>query len=529
MKKEEIEALIAQGEDSRVQFKVAPIGVSKLATELTAFTNSEGGIILFGVSDIGEVVGLDKEQRKCLDNELSNACNDNVRPPVYPRTEFHTIDGKVILAVYVSEGVSKPYADKSGNFWVKAGPDKRRVTAREELQRMLQRSLLIHADELPVDNSKFSDIDLYHFGEFLEKNYAIPASDVLTPGKVDIPQLLTNLGFASGTQLTLAGVMLFGKTPQRFLPLNMVKCVAFVGNEISGSQYRDSEDFTGTIRDMYKSTMAFIMRNLRHEQRGQDFNSIGIPQVPEGAISELIANMFLHRDYFVASPWRVLMFDDRIEIHSPGRLPNHQDIAKIKAGVSVARNSIIFTFATKEIPYRGLGSGIKRALELYPNIEFENRVDVEDFVATVRYAGVITPCDTVNTPCGGVNGGVKSDNGGINDTVNAVDDIVNVKGDTVNTFRDTANAVRDTVNAVGDTVIAVGDTANSPLDTVNGTLNSRIVSLVRLSPGVSRPDMIAALGVSESTIARCLRNLRSTIEFRGAPKNGGYYVKGAVS
>ena len=120
----------------------------------------------------------------------------------------------------------------------------------------------------------------------------------------------------------------------------------------------------GTIRDMYKSTMAFIMRNLRHEQRGQDFNSIGIPPIPEEAISELVANMFLHRDYFVASPWRVLMFDDRIEIHSPGRLPNHQDIAKIKVGVSVARNSVIFTFATKEIPYRGLGSGIKRAHEL---------------------------------------------------------------------------------------------------------------------------------------------------------------------
>ena len=465
MTKAEIIDRIECGEDSHTQFKIAPIGVGKLASELAAFTNSEGGVILFGVSDKGEVAGLDETQRRMLDQELSNACNDNVRPPIYPRTEFHKIDGKIILAVHVSEGVSKPYADKSGNFWVKAGPDKRRVTAREELQRMLQRSLLIHADELPVDRSSPTDIDLYHFGEFLEKNYAISASDVLTPGKVDVAQLLTNLGFATGSQLTLAGVMLFSKTPQRFLPLNVVKCVAFVGNDIAGSQYRDSEDFTGTIRDMYKSTMAFIMRNLRHEQRGQNFNSIGIPIIPEGAISELIANMFLHRDYFVASPWRVLMFDDRIEIHSPGRLPNHQDIAKIRAGVSVARNSVIFTFATKEIPYRGLGSGIKRALELYPNIEFENRIDVEDFVAIVRFGG--------------------------------------------------AKALHDTENASSDTVN----------DTLNDTLNDRIISLVRQSPGVCRPDLISALGVSESTIARCMRNLRDTIEFRGAPKTGGYYVK----
>ena len=80
MKTEEIAKLINQGEDSRTQFKVAPIGVGKLASEVAAFTNSDGGVILFGVSDKGEVIGLDKEQRKQLDRELSNACNDNVRP-----------------------------------------------------------------------------------------------------------------------------------------------------------------------------------------------------------------------------------------------------------------------------------------------------------------------------------------------------------------------------------------------------------------------------------------------------------------
>ena len=144
--------------------------------------------------------------------------------------------------------------------------------------------------------------------------------------------------------------------------------------------------------------MSFIMRNLRHEQWGQGFNSIGIPTVPEDSVSELVANMFLHRDYFVSAPWRVLMFDDRMEIHSPGCLPNHQNVDKIKAGVSVARNPIIFTFATKEIPYRGIGSGIKRAIALYPHIEFENNVDVNEFVAIIRYESVSTGREGVNIP-----------------------------------------------------------------------------------------------------------------------------------
>ena len=98
------------------------------------------------------------------------------------------------------------------------------------------------------------------------------------------------------------------------------------------------------------------------------------------------------------------MFDDRIEIHSPGCLPNHQDIAKIKAGVSVARNPIIFTFATKEIPYRGIGSGIRRAIELYPYIEFVNNVDANEFVVIIKYESVLEQKKTgVNTPLEGVN------------------------------------------------------------------------------------------------------------------------------
>ena len=108
---------IDSGEDSRTQFKREAIGVNDLAKELAAFANAEGGVI-------------------------------------------HRIGGKTVLAVIVPEGVSKPYADKHGSFWTKNGPDKRRVTAREELQRMLQKSLLIHADELPVEKTSVRDIDL---------------------------------------------------------------------------------------------------------------------------------------------------------------------------------------------------------------------------------------------------------------------------------------------------------------------------------------------------------------------------------
>ena len=377
----EIIERLAQGEDSRTQFKVGPIGVTHLSEELAAFSNAQGGVILFGVADDGTVVGLTRAQKKALENELSNAANDGVRPSVYPRTEFHTIGKKQILAVFVPEGVSKPYADKKGAFWTKSGPDKRRITAREELQRLLQRSLLLHADELPVEKSSAKDLDYRHLGEFLERNYGLSAERAMDPCYPDMPQLLENFCFTDGTRLTLAGAMLFAKNPQRFLPVNVVKAVAFFGNDSAGSRFRDTADFSGTIKEMYEATMRFLVQNLRHLQVGKEFNQLGELEVSEEALKEIVANMFLHRDYFVAAPWRVMIFDDRVEIVSPGSLPNHLDIFKIRTGISIVRNPVIFSHATKEIPYRGLGTGIKRALELQSDIVFEN--DPEGFTFKV--------------------------------------------------------------------------------------------------------------------------------------------------
>ena len=517
MTNEEIVERIAQGEDSRTQFKLGPIGVAKLAAELAAFSNAAGGVILFGVGDGGEIVGLDAAAKKLLNDELSNAANDNVRPSVYPQTEYHTIDSKQILCVMVAEGVSKPYADKSGNYWMKSGPDKRRITAREELQRILQKSHLLHADEVPVYGTSAKDIDLYHFGEFLERNYGISAEDVLEPGKVDIPQKLRNLGFAEDNQLTLAGLMLFGKNPQRYLRTNVVKCVAFYGNSIAGTKYRDSEDYSGTIRDLYNKTMQFILRNIHHRQGNQGFNSIGIPEVPEEALQEIVANMLLHRDYFTASPWKVLIFDDRIEIVSPGSLPNHLTIDKIKAGVSVARNPVLFTFATKEIPYRGLGSGVKRILEIVKDIEFKSDDELNLFTVIVkRNKGHETVKEVVNEG----REVVKRRGEVVSEVVNPADETVN---ETVKSVDETINSV---LGGVNDKVGGVNGGVNDNVGGVNGGVNNDVISVIAQNPGIDVPKIMTFLQMGKRTVEREVASLKAKgkIEFRGAPKNGGYYI-----
>jgi ATP-dependent DNA helicase RecG len=192
---------------------------------------------------------------------------------------------------------------------------------------------------------------------------------------------------AQEERLNLAGLLLFGKDPQRHHPALTVKAVSFVGNDPAGMKYRDSEDIGGCLRDIHTSTMSFIKRNLRRLQGDKDFNTEGDLEIPDAAIEELVVNMLLHRDYFISAPWRVMIFDDRVELISPGALPNSLTIENIRNGVSVIRNPLITSFATKELPYRGIGTGILRAMALVPDLALESDHDRNLFtVKMVRKA-----------------------------------------------------------------------------------------------------------------------------------------------
>jgi len=381
----ELIELISRGEDSRTQFKREPIGTKDLAEEMVAFANDAGGVILFGVDDDGQIIGLSEQDVRAINSQLSDAANDKVRPSIYPKTEIHRIGERncIVLVVSVPEGVSKPYSDKSGAYWVKSGADKRRITAREEIQRMLQASMLIHADELAVDGTTTSDLDMDHLDEFFVKHHGEKIETVLERDGISIGRLLNNLGLAREANLNLAGLMAFGRNPQRHRPAFVVKAVSYVGDNPAGDKYRDSEDIGGSLRDMHKKTMSFLTRNLRRLQGEKGFNTEGDLEIPVAALEELVVNMLLHRDFFISAPWRVMIFENRVEFISPGILPNNLTVENIRNGVSVIRNPIIASFATKELPYRGLGTGIRRAVAAVPGLDLESNKRDNLFTARI--------------------------------------------------------------------------------------------------------------------------------------------------
>lgn len=390
MNAKEIKELCALGENSKVQFKLRVDNPSKIAAEIIAFANYRGGMILVGVEDkTGEIIGLTYEQVQQAGRDLGNAATNHVRPTVYLQTETVNVDGKIILAVNVDEGIDKPYKDLSGNIWIKQGGDKRRVVENSEMLALFQESGSFRPDEKGVRRTSINDIDLMQVNEYLEKYYGKRVDEFGLP----VEQLLQNLQIMNDSgRATLAGLMFFGKHPQMFEPAFMVKAVSFFGNDMGGLEYRDSKDLTGTIPRMFEAGMAFLNANLHSLQAGQSFNSVGKLEISEVALKEILQNALVHRDYLIQAPIRIMIFDNRVEIVSPGGLPTGVDVESIRFGKTQQRNPLMATFCAKTMDYRGLGTGILRATKEVKNIEFVND-EGQQFQVIMR-----RPTDTWSIP-----------------------------------------------------------------------------------------------------------------------------------
>lgn len=148
--------------------------------------------------------------------------------------------------------------------------------------------------------------------------------------------------------------------------------------------YLDSEDIDGNLQEQYRRSLAFIKRKLRHVQRQQGFNTLGQLEVPEEVFEELLVNALIHRDYFVSASIRIMIFADRIELISPGHLPDVLDTEKIRFGLSNRRNPTLASHAVHILPYRGLGTGIPRAIDAWPMITLDDDRQGNQFKVVIQ-------------------------------------------------------------------------------------------------------------------------------------------------
>lgn len=377
MKAEELKEIIRGGETTTVQFKRTFRVAEDAANEMIAFANSRGGTIIIGVEDkTGEIIGLAYEEIQRLGSLIGSAANDAVRPSIYPEIETLTIDGKTLMTVEVAKGMQAPYKNQKGEIYVKQGADKRRVTDNMELLRLFYNTSGYQPDRQGVEGTSIEDIDMIRLEDFFRRYYQVKLTELNVP----LERVLHNLDIIDRNgRLTMAGLMFFGQMPRFKYEWFMIKAVWFYGDSIGENEYRDSRDIVGTVPYMFEKGMDFLDSVLHHVQGGQNFNSVGILEIPEVALREILQNALIHRSWLAPAPIRLLVFADRVEIISPGALPNNLTVDDIKLGNAYHRNQLAATLCAKTMDYRGLGSGIIRALRADADIEFHNEESGDQF------------------------------------------------------------------------------------------------------------------------------------------------------
>lgn len=326
---------IRLGEDSFLELKEVRFAGEKvrgpaqddLADELAGFANSAGGVLLLGVTDGGEVVGMPLERLDAVETLVRQACEDSIKPPLAPIIERMTLPdsaGNEQAIIRLAVDRSLFVHQSPGGYLHRIGSSKRPIPP-DQLARLFQQrsqSRLIRFDETPVPRATLADLE-----EALWRRFA-PARSSDTP-----EILLGKLAMAARDEQgdwrpTVAGLLMASHAAQRFLPGAFIQAVAYQGTDVvpagEATYQRDAADISGPLDEQIRHACAFVRKNMRvaahkRSQGGRE----DLPQFDMLAVFEAVTNAVAHRDYSMAgAKVRLRLFDDRLELYSPGMLPN---------------------------------------------------------------------------------------------------------------------------------------------------------------------------------------------------------------
>lgn len=375
--------LILSGESTSLDFKskrkiADPHG---LAAECVGFLNKRGGRILLGVEDNGEIDGFASSEIEAVNSTLRSLGKDKIIPPVFLDTENVLIDDHVVIILTLEEGIDKPYQTaQGGKFYIRTVDGNQHVSHRDELRRLFQIGSHVFAEKKTLLDTTLDQIDIAAYRNYYENRFQEEALE----DEEDLIAQMRSLHLIHGQQMTLAGCLLFGKSPERELPEFGAKIAWFKGLESASVGYRDQRSINGSLRSCYEEVMSFLNSwNLRAQAEGASYNDNGEPLVHPHVFEELVTNAFIHRDYFIRDTIKLFIFDDRLELTSPGSLPNSLTLTEAQNGIRRSRNPIIEEIGQSLMQYKGHGTGLKRAMKLCPRLELENNVSQNVFIARI--------------------------------------------------------------------------------------------------------------------------------------------------
>lgn len=395
-------ALIKNGEGSRVEFKRDDLHPRDLAKELVAFANLQGGAVLLGVEDDGSVSGV---QRSDLETWVMNVCRDKIRPALIPTYEV-VVDaepGKDVAVIGVEPGyaVASRWHDNHHTYFIRVGSESREMDT-PELERLMQQRGSVRAELRPLTNAGVDELDLRRLDDYfgrVRRQTAPDAGDLAA-----WEQLLVNTELMAETDrgivATLAGMALFGRRVSRFLPQSAIAAAAYPGvekdYETVGREQLDSPLvglFTraGELAEpgLVEEALGFIERTTGAEFAMSGGRRVTLARYPEDAVREGAVNALVHRDYLLhGSDIEMSVYADRVEIVSPGRLPNGITPARMLAGTRASRNQLIKDVMRDYGYMEHMGMGIPfkivRSMHEHNGTEPELIEDGERFTLVLR-------------------------------------------------------------------------------------------------------------------------------------------------
>ena len=351
---EDILRQLRAGEDSAWEFKQIvfagnrPIGPSRddWADEIAAFANARGGVLLCGVTDDGEAQGMSREQIVALDALLVEVSTDSIKPAVRIHTWHRMLpEGERVLLLEVPESDSQH--GSPGGSYVRVGASKRRMTSAERprLAQRREQARFRWFDEQTVPNTGFGTLDESLWRPLLSAEgatnpeAALAKLALLAPNEAGVPRA------------TVAGVLLCTRDPEEWLPNAGIMATHYRGRDRASGQI-DAREIVGPLNRQIADAMVFVARNMRVAARKEPAR-VDMPQYSDRALFEALVNAVAHRDYSMrGSRIRLSMFEDRLEIQSPGSLPNNLTVDSMAAR-QAARNQTL-TSVLGRMPVGGI-------------------------------------------------------------------------------------------------------------------------------------------------------------------------------
>ncbi|AWK44388.1 transcriptional regulator [Photorhabdus laumondii subsp. laumondii] len=374
MLKTELLEIIANGENSGVEFKRDDIRPEQLAKEVVAMANFQGGRVLLGVEDDGTISGV---QRHDLEEWVMNVFQGKIHPMILPfYEEVKLDDGKLVAVISFPIGISKPYVvlhSGKEEIYIRIGTTSRLAT-REQQMRLFELGGMLHTEVMPVPRTDMSCLDDARLTNYVKDILRDP--DV--PKTPDEWQArLLGLGFlteaAGSVCCTIAGLVLFGKSPRRYLKQAGLRVMVFHGED---KEYQAALDDIidgpmvgrwdlengdkrlvdgGVIERFIEAMSPFISQES--DQVNEELRRETRWFYPLEAVREALVNALAHRDWTRFVEIEVSSYSDRLEVISPGSLPNSMTVEKMKAGQRSPRNIIVMEVLRDYgyVDYRGMG------------------------------------------------------------------------------------------------------------------------------------------------------------------------------